>query len=261
MVHIKTNIMIIKGKTILITGGASGIGLEAAKQFLANGARVIITGRNQDKLDAAKKTNPALIAINSDVADAEDAISLFSQIKDLGGIDILYNNAGVGVPPLNLGVTNDKHWEGAAYEMNVNYLGVIRLNNLFMDMLKSRKEAAIINTTSILSYVPSLLEATYSATKTALAFYTKSLREHLHILNSNVKVFELLPPLVATEMTAARDEKKMTPEKLVEGLISGLKKDQYTIRVGDTKLLYILNRLFPKIAFGLVNSKKTYQSL
>lgn len=90
-------------------------------------------------------------------------------------------------------------------------------------MLKSRKEAAIINTTSILSYVPSLVEATYSATKTALAFYTRSLREHLHILRSNVKVFELLPPLVATEMTAARDDKKMTTEELVKGLISGLK--------------------------------------
>lgn len=253
--------MIIKGKTVLITGGASGIGLEGAKQFLAGGARVIITGRNQEKLEAVKLTYPALIAINSDVADAGDAASLFSQVKDLGGIDILYNNAGVGVPPLNLGVANDKHWEGAAYEMNVNYLGVIRLNNLFLDMLRSRKEAAIINTTSILSYVPSLVEATYSATKTALAFYTRALREHLRILNSNVKVFELLPPLVATEMTAARDDKKMTTEELVKGLISGLKKDQYTIRVGDTKLLYIVNRVFPKVAFGLVNSKKTYQSL
>jgi uncharacterized oxidoreductase len=253
--------MTIKGKTVLITGGAAGIGQEAAKQFLARGARVIITGRNQDKLDAARKANPTLIAINSDIADPADATSLFSQIQDLGGIDILYNNAGVGVPPLNLGIANDKHWEGAAYEMNVNYLGVIRLNNLFMDMLKSRKEAAIITTTSILSYVPSLLEATYSASKTALAFYTRSLREHLRTLNSNVKVFELLPPLVATEMTAARNEKKMTTEKLVEGLISGLEKDQYTIRVGDTKLLYLLNRVFPKVAFGLVNSKKTYQSL
>jgi len=253
--------MIIKGKTILITGGASGIGLEAAKQFLANGARVIITGRNQEKLDAAKKTYPALIAINSDVTDAGDAASLFSQVKTLGGIDILYNNAGVGIPPSNLGVASDKHWEGAAYEMNVNYLGVIRLNNLFMDMLKSRKEAAIINTTSILSYVPSLREATYSATKTALGFYTRSLREHLQILNSHVKVFELLPPLVATELTAARNDKKMTTEDLVKGLVSGLKKDQYTIRVGDTKLLYKLNRLFPKIAFGLVNPKKAYQSL
>ncbi len=253
--------MVIKEKTVLITGGAAGIGLEAAKQFLANGARVIITGRNQEKLDAAQKTNPALVAINSDVANASDAASLFSQVKDLGGIDILYNNAGVGVPPLNLGIPNDKHWEGAAYEMNVNYLGVIRLNNLFMDMLKSRKEAAIINTTSILSYVPSLIEATYSASKTALAFYTRALREHLQILNSNVKVFELLPPLVSTEMTAARDDKKMTTEALVKGLIAGLKKDQYTIRVGDTKLLYKLNRLFPKIAFGLVNPAKNYQSL
>lgn len=114
--------MIIKGKTVLITGGASGIGLEAAKQFLAGGARVIITGRNQGKLDAAKKANPALIAINSDVADAGDAASLFNQVKDLGGIDILYNNAGVGVPPLNLGVANDKHWEGAAYEMKRSYI-------------------------------------------------------------------------------------------------------------------------------------------
>jgi uncharacterized oxidoreductase len=253
--------MIIKGKTVLITGGASGIGLEAAKQFLANGARVIITGRNQEKLDVAKKMNPALIAINSDVADAKDAASLFSEVKELGGIDILYNNAGVGIAPLNLGVANDKHWEGAAYEMNVNYLGVIRLNNLFMNMLKSRKEAAIINTTSILSYVPSLVEATYSASKTALGFYTRSLREHLRILNSHVKVFELLPPLVATEMTAARNDKKMTPEVLVKGLIAGLKKDQYTIRVGDTKLLYILNRLFPKIAWGLVNTKKIDQLL
>jgi len=253
--------MTIKGKTVLITGGASGIGLEAAKQFLTNGARVIITGRNQEKLDAAKKTYPALIAINSDAANAGDAASLFSQVKDLGGIDILYNNAGVGSPPLNLGVANDNHWEGATYEMDVNYLGVIRLNNLFMDMLKSRKEAAIINTTSILSYVPSLVATTYSASKTALAFYTRSLREHLRILNSTVKVFELLPPLVATEMTAARNEKKMTPEELVKGLVSGLKKDQYTIRVGDTKLIYMLNRFFPKIAFGLVNTKKTYQSL
>ena len=253
--------MNIQGKTVLITGGASGIGLEAARQFLAGGAKVIITGRNQAKLDAAKKSYPALIAINSDVADADDAQALYLQMEALGGIDILYNNAGVGVPPLNLGLASSQHWENAAYEMNVNYLGVIRLNNLFMDMLKSRKEAAIINTTSILRYVPSLLEATYSASKTALGFYTQSLREHLRILNSHVKVFELLPPLVATEMTAGRNEKKMTTEELVKGLMAGLKKDQYIIRVGDTKLLYRINRLFPKIAFGLVNPKKTHRLL
>lgn len=253
--------MEIQGKTILITGGTAGIGLEAAKQFLANDAKVIITGRDQSKLDKAKKLYPALIAIQSDVANAGDAQTLFNQIKDLGGIDILYNNAGVLSMSTNMGLTSDRHSKEAEHEMNVNYFGVIRLNNLFMEMLKSKKEGAIINTTSILSYVPSALEATYSASKVALRFYTETLRKHLEVLKSNVKVFELLPPLVATDMTAGRNDKKLTPEKVVRTLISSLKKNQFTIRVGDTRLLYIVNRLFPKMAFGLINSKKYTKEL
>jgi uncharacterized oxidoreductase len=253
--------MDLKNKTILITGGSAGIGLEAAKQFLEIGAKVIITGRSQDKLDTVKKLYPNLIAIKSDVASEEDAMFLYKQVEQLGGIDILYNNAGVGVMPSNLGVANDKHAQGAAYEMNINYIGVIRLNNLFLDMLKSRKEGAIINTTSVLSYVPSLLEATYSATKTALAFYTKSLREHLRISNSKLKVFELLPPAVETELIAHRKVKKMSTEKLIKGLIAGLQKDQHTIRMGYTSTFYYLNRIFPKLAFTLVNPKKAEKYL
>src|ERR1043165_646577 len=111
--------MQLKGKTVLITGGTAGIGLEAAKQFLANGARVIITGRNQAKLDAAKKLYPALTAIKSDVANADDAQLLFNQVNESGGIDILYNNAGVMNISLNLGVENNKHLEEAEYEMNI----------------------------------------------------------------------------------------------------------------------------------------------
>ncbi len=130
---------------------------------------------------------PNVIAIKSDVANEEDAISLYKQVEQFGGMDILYNNAGVGVMPSNLGIANEKHAQGAAFEMNINYIGVIRLNNIFLDMLKSRRESAIINTTTVLSYVLSLLEATYLATKTALAFYTKSLREHLRIAKSNLK--------------------------------------------------------------------------
>jgi len=253
--------MQLKGKTVLITGGASGIGLEAARQFLVNGADVIITGRNQAKLDAARKQYPALTAIQSDVSDKDDTLRLFNLVKGLGGIDILYNNAGVLTDGINLGIANDQHFEDAEYEMNVNYLGVIRLNNVFLDMLKARKESAIINTTSILSYVPSLLEATYSASKVALRFYTEALRKHLQILNSGLKIFELLPPVVATEMTAGRDDKKLSSQQLVKALISGLRKDRFTIRVGDTKALYVVSRFFPKMAFGLVNPKKNYSVL
>lgn len=253
--------MNLNGKTILITGGGSGIGLAAAKQFLERGAKVIITGRNQDKLETAKKAYQKLIIIQSDAGNEADAYSLFDQVSKLGGIDILYNNAGVGIPPKNLGLSNDELVKGAAYETEVNYLGVIRLNNLFMEMLKSREEGAIINTTSILSMVPSLIEATYSASKSALAFYTKSLREHLRIIGSRVKVFELLPPLVDTEMVADRADKKISPEQLVKELIKGLEHDTYTIRVGDSKLIYILNRILPKLAFSLINPKKTNVSL
>lgn len=253
--------MNIKGKTILITGGASGIGLEAAKQFLNLGLKVIITGRNQAKLDAVKKAFPAVIAIQSDASKSEDAVALYNKVLLLGGIDILYNNAGVGVPPLNLGNPTDKHLEGAVYEMEVNYFGVIRLNNLFMEILKSRPETAIINTTSILSMVPSVVEATYSSSKVALAFYTTSLRSHLKAIKSNVKVFELVPPLVDTDMVADRNDKKISPEKLVKGLIDGLQNNHYTIRIGDSKASYILNRLAPKMLYGIINGKKEYEKL
>ena len=253
--------MQLKGKTVLITGGTAGIGLEAAKQFLANGAKVIITGRDQLKLDAAKKLYPSVTAIKSDAANADDARALFEQVKALGGIDILYNNAGVMSGPLNLGAANDKHLEAAEYEMNVNYLGVIRMNNLFMEMLKSGKEGAIINTSSLLSYVPLVLAPTYSASKAAVRFYTESLREHLRILGSNVKVFELLPPLVATEMAEGLDAKAITPGELVKALIDGIKKDKFTIRVGTTKLIYILSRLFPRVAFKLINPMKSAEQL
>ncbi|MEO8516698.1 MAG: SDR family NAD(P)-dependent oxidoreductase [Flavobacterium sp.] len=253
--------MELKNKTILITGGASGIGLEAVKQFLENGSKVIITGRSQEKLDAAKKLHPSIIAINSDVVSAEDAASLFDKIQKLGGIDILYNNAGVISKPKNLGIASEGHFDTAEYEMSINYLGVIRMNNLFMDMLKSRNESAIINTASILSYVPLNLTPTYSASKAAVRFYTDSLRDHLQIIKSHVKVFELSPPLVATAMADGMNAKSITPGKLVNGLISGLKKNNYKIRIGDTKAIYLLNRFLPKIAWKILNGKSNAKQL
>ena len=253
--------MEVKGKTILITGGTAGIGLEATKQFLANGAKVIITGRNQGKLDEVKKMYPAITTIKSDVANADDAQLLFNKVKELGGIDFLYNNAGVMSSPQNLGITNDKHFEFAKNEMDINYLGVIRLNNLFMDMLKSRKESAIINTSSLLSYVPLNLGPTYSASKVAMRFYTVALRDHLKILDSKVKVFELVPPVVATSMTEHVERKGLSPEKLINGLISGIKNNRYTIRVGLSKMVYLASRLFPKIAYRLVNPAENTRQL
>jgi len=250
--------MDIKGKTILITGGSAGLGLEAAKQFLQAGAKVIITGRSQQKLDKAKLMYPGIVAIKSDVSDPADLDALFAQIADLGGIDILYNNAGTGSPSLDLSRQDEQHFDNASYEMNINYLAVIRLVNKFIVMLETRESAAIINTTSVLSYLPSVLAPTYSASKAALRFYTESLRKHLEIKGSKVKVFELLPPLVDTEMTEAWEGKKITSTEVIRTLISGLQKDHYTIRVNVTKVLYAINRLSPALAFNMLNQKSLF---
>ncbi|BDU26652.1 SDR family NAD(P)-dependent oxidoreductase [Flavobacterium sp. GSB-24] len=247
--------MELNGKTILITGGSAGIGLEAAKQFIEQGAKVIITGRDQVKLALAKKNYPSLITINSDASSQEAALSLYNQISELGGIDILYNNAGIMNGQDNLGLSSSKHFEKASMEINTNYLGVILLNDLFMDMLKSRKEAAIINTSSILSYTPSNLVPTYSASKAAVRFYTEALRDHLQIIGSQLKVFELLPPLVKTNLSENMEGKSITPDVLIDALIKAIKNDTYTIRVGDTKAIYWLNRFLPKAAYKLLNHK------
>jgi uncharacterized oxidoreductase len=253
--------MKLKGKTVLITGGASGLGLESAKQFIAAGANVIICGRDQTKLDCAKKLLPAVTVFKCDVSDAEQINKLYEQVIELGGIDILYNNAGVGTPPLNLANADEQHYKDAEYEMNINYLSVIRLNNLFMDLLRGRGDAAFINTTSVLSYLPAILAPTYSATKAALRFYTESLRKHLESTGSSLKVFELLPPLTETEMTERYNEKKMTSENVIKVLVNAIAKDRYTVRVGPTKFLYLMNRFFPTTAFKLLNQKKHYDLL
>ena len=208
--------------------------------------------------DEAVKDNPELTAIRSDVSQPDDVRALFAKVKSMGGIDILYNNAGISTELQSIG-NGSGILENASNEMEINYLGVIRINSIFLEMLQSREEAAIINTSSILSVVPSMLEPTYSASKAALSVYTKMLREHLNASGSRLKVFELLPPLVETGMTSHRDGRKITPRQLVGSLIDGLKKDRTTIRVGDTRTVYILNRLFPRLAFRLVNPKRVYE--
>jgi len=89
--------MKLKTKTALITGGNSGIGLATARLFVAEGARVAITGRNQTTLDAAAaKLGPDALAFNSDVLDSKARDVLFATIKEkFGHLDIVFANAGI----------------------------------------------------------------------------------------------------------------------------------------------------------------------
>ncbi|HMH24872.1 MAG TPA: SDR family NAD(P)-dependent oxidoreductase [Puia sp.] len=224
--------------TILISGGTAGIGLEIARLFSARGNKVIITGRNKQRLDTALGQLKNATGIVSDISKKEDTEALAATLKkDFPALNIVINNAGQAF--LYDIASSDNAFEKAEDEMLTNYLAVIRLNEKLLPLLKEQKEAAIVNVSSIVAFVPGSLP-TYSASKAALHSYTQSLRIALS-RNSNVKVFELMPPLVDTEFSAPINGKTgIAPSVVAQDLIDSLEKDNFEIRVGKTQYIYDL---------------------
>lgn len=240
------------GNTILITGGSAGIGLEIAKLLSATGNQVIITGRNQDRLDTALSQLPNAVGILSDVSDAADVESLVARLNsEFPTLNIVINNAGRAL--LHNLLTDRNGFDVAEDEMRTNYLSVIRLNQLLLPQLTMQAEAAIVNVSSIVAIVPGSL-STYSASKAALHSYTQSLRIALAKANSNVQVYELMPPLVDTEFSAPIGGKNgISAARVAAELLDGLKNDTYEIRVGNTQVIYDLYLKSPEDALMAMN--------
>lgn len=232
--------------TVLISGGTAGIGLEIAKLLSARGDKVIITGRNQQRLDNALKQLKNATGILSDVSDKNDTESLVKTLThDFPELSLVINNAGQAY--LYDVANSEGAYEKAEDEMRTNFLSVIRLNEKLLPMLKKQKEAAIVNVSSIVAFVPGSL-ASYSASKAALHSYTQSLRIALS-QNTSVKVFELMPPLVDTEFSAPiGGHKGIKPLAVAEDLINALDKNIYEIRVGKTEDIYNLYLKSPEQA-------------
>ena len=170
--------MRLSGNTILITGGSSGIGLEMAKEFLKRNNKVIITGRDEQKLQIAKEQLEGVIAIKSDVSNPEDIEILYNQInKDFPDLNILINNAGI-MWMINLQNHNLPAGD-LTKELDINVKGPIWMNNSFLPLLKKNSNAAIVNVSSGLAFVPLPVSPVYCSTKAALHSYTLSLRAQL----------------------------------------------------------------------------------
>lgn len=237
--------------TILITGGSAGIGFAIAKLLGEQGNHIIITGRDEQRLNKALLQLPNATAIVSDVSKEEDTSALVERIKkDFPTLNIVVNNAGKAFL-YDISSSEDAFGK-AGEEMLTNYLSVIRLNEQLLPLLKSQKDAAIVNVSSIVAIVPGKL-TTYSASKAALHSYTQSLRGMLQ--NSNVKVFELMPPLVDTEFSTAINGKTgISAAQVASDLLQALKDNQYEIRVGKTQYVYDLYLKNPEEAFNLMNT-------
>ncbi len=185
------------GRTILVTGGGSGIGLGLAKRFVQAGATVIASGRREDALADAREKVPGLHTLRGDVSTAEGRVALFEQAtRDYPALDVLVNNAGIQNRPAPL--TQAQDWAAHERELATNLAAPMHLSMLFVPHLLAKKEAAILNVSSGLAFSPFASMPTYCATKAALHSFTQSLRWQLR--STAVKVVEIIPPAVNTDL-------------------------------------------------------------
>lgn len=189
--------MTFVGKTALITGGGSGIGLAMAKRFANAGAHVIICGRRPEALDEARKQIPGLSTIACDVSVESEREALARRLEtDHPGLDILLNNAGIQNRPGPL--TQPQDWSRHKLELATNLEAPMHLTMLLIPRLVQRPEAAIINVTSGLAFVPIAMMPTYCLTKAAMHSFSLSVRKQLE--GTSVTVIEMAPPAVQTDL-------------------------------------------------------------
>lgn len=238
--------MQVSGKSIIITGGTDGIGLRLARQLRAKGAKVTITGRNAARIESAHAEGFEVIQADLSSLAGVDGLAAALTGRD---IDILINNAGAG--------SDHDFREAAAIDLADNDLCLflnlnapIHLITHVMPMLKSRAEAMIVNVTSGLAIAPRSGGPIYCASKAGLRSYTLALRAQLQ--GTKVHVLEALPPVVDTQLTAGRGNKKMSPEDCAKQIMSAIERNAEEANVGMVKILRAVYSLSPALARAIM---------
>lgn len=247
--------MNISNKTVLITGGSSGIGYETLKLLSAKNNKIIIVGRTAEKLQKAAASLTTTTAISCDITSEADIDKLVNEIKSkYPELSVLINNAGKAFVYTHSETAGAV--EKARQEMETNYFSLVGLTEKLLPVLKQQPEAAIVNVTSIVAFSPVAVIPSYSDSKAAVHSYTLSLRYTL-AKDTNIKVFELMPPTVNTEFSReiGGEEHGMPASEVAEGLIEGMENDQYEIGVGKT--LDFRSHFYPneQIAFEAINAR------
>ena len=243
--------MKLSNNTILITGGATGIGLALARALYDKNNRIIVCGRNKARLDELKKQLPDVVIYQCNLADETDLFRFADAVlADYPSINMLINNAGV---QYNYLFTEEQtHTVPIREEVRVNLLAPLQLSERLLPHLMRQENAAIVNITSALAFAPKKCAAVYCATKAAMRSFTQALRYQLE--GSSVAVFELVPSLVDTDMTQGRGNGKISPQALASEALKAMAADKHDILIEKTKALYLLYRLFPFAAYRLLKN-------
>jgi NAD(P)-dependent dehydrogenase (short-subunit alcohol dehydrogenase family) len=231
------------GAVAVITGGASGIGLAAAKSFLALGLRVVIADLGAQRLaDAteqlASHTRNGLndiMAVETDVSDAESLVNLDAAVSErFGGTDVLMNNAGVQPGSSLFGP--ESNWERV---LNVNLWGVIRGTQAFVPgMIKRGRPGAVINTGSKQGITTPPGDPAYNVSKAGVKAFSEALQHELrNTAGCNISAHLLIPGFVFTGLTARNRTEKpaaaWTPEETVAFMMDRLDAGDFYILCPD----------------------------
>ncbi|WP_247538301.1 SDR family oxidoreductase [Ralstonia pseudosolanacearum] len=220
--------------TILITGGATGIGFALARQLSERGNRVIICGRSAEALQKAQAVVPALVTRVCDVADAESRRSMVEWLNAAHpALNVLVNNAGV---QYHRSFEDVSALDALETEVAINFTAPIRLIGEILPLLKQQQQATVVNVSSGLAFVPMADVPVYCATKAAIHSFTLSLRHQLR--KTGIRVVEVVPPIVGTDLGSGTRSKgtasraMMSPEAFASEALDQLENDHEEILVG-----------------------------
>lgn len=226
--------MKLTGNTIFITGGTSGIGRGLAEALHRLGNKVIISGRRAALLDEVTAANPGMEAITLDVTRL-DSIQAAAQelIAKYPDLNVVFNNAGF-MPFDDVSGPID---DAVAQELvATNLLGPVRVTAALIEHLKSKPEATVLYTSSVLAFVPLAGNAIYSATKAAI--HSFALSQRFQLRNTSVRVQEIAPPWVDTDLIyKSGDPRAMPLADFIEQTLVELAKDDPEVIVDAVRPL------------------------
>ena len=221
--------MDLSTNTVLITGGASGIGFALTERFLSAGSEVIVCGRREEKMREAQIKYPNLHIRVCDVSHSSDRVSLFEWVtREFPKLNILVNNAGI---QRRFQIAQNSDWEKIEEELAINLDAPIHLSALFIPHLLKQEHPAILNITSGLAFAPMASAPVYCATKAALRSFTLSLRHQLSA--TPISVIEIIPPAVNTDLGGKGIHTSATPlNEFADAVVDQLKKGSVEIAYG-----------------------------
>ncbi|MEO6670845.1 MAG: SDR family NAD(P)-dependent oxidoreductase [Ferruginibacter sp.] len=223
--------MKIPGNKILITGGATGIGLGLAERFIKENNSVIICGRRESVLQEAKEKFPALITKTCDLASISEREGLYNWIStEHSDLNVLINNAGI---QQWMAITETDFFKRAKEEIAINIEAPVHLASLFIHL---KSLSSIINVTSGLSFFPLTKAPVYGATKSFLHSFTMALQ---HLLRSkNIEVIEMIPPALNTDLGGKGLHDYAPPvSDFIESIFDQLKEGKTKLSFGFSEVM------------------------